>query len=137
MRRGFTLVEQIVSLFLFTLFLSLFFWGVGGGLRSFGKIVEGVNRSQVESLVRERIISEVRSADEILASSSTSEVSLRVGSEVISYGLRKGKVWRKKNSHLAYLTNEGEINSLTFGYLGERTILINLGGISTVVSIRN
>jgi len=137
MKKGFTLVELMVSLFLFTFFLSIFFLGLGAGLRFFDKVVKKAGNKQVENLVRERMVQEVRTAEEILTGSGSCEIKLKVGSAVISYGWKEGKVWRKKNGYLAYLTNEGEINLLTFSYLSKNIVAINLGGISTLVSLRN
>jgi prepilin-type N-terminal cleavage/methylation domain-containing protein len=137
MKKGFTLVELLVSLFLFTFFLSIFFLGLGAGLRSFDKVVKKAGNKQVENLVREKMVQEIRSAEEILTNSSTFEIKLKVGSEIISYGWKEGKIWRKKNNYLAYLTDVGETSSLTFAYLGKNMVAINLGGISTLVSLRN
>lgn len=136
-RSGFTLVELIISLSLMAVLMGGMFFAFGQGWRAWKKVVQNCERHQVEGLVAERIAREARAASEVLAGSGSAEVMLRVGPEIISYKLVEGKVRRKKGASSAYLTCEGEIQSLSFSYPSVDMIRIVLNRQSFCVSARN
>jgi len=135
-RKGFTLVELIIALTLFSALLSGVLYAFGEGLRTWRKIAQVGERQQVKNLVAERICREVRAAKEVTTLGSE-EVTLKMGSEIISYRLVNGKVRRKKGNSVAYLTNEGEIEKLWFSNLTKGMVEITVGDFSSCVSIRN
>lgn len=136
-RPGFTLVELVIAMSLLTILLGGLFFALGHGLRIWRKVAREVDRQQISNLVAERICRDIRAAGEILPSSSSEEVVLKIGSEVISYKLVNSKVRRKKGSSVAYLTSEKEVGALSFSFPAAVMVGISVGGFSTHVSIRN
>jgi hypothetical protein len=75
-------------------------------------------------MVMERMVAEVRSAREIMSSSDNNILLLNYFPNVIAYDFDKGKVRRRKNQNVSYLTNEGEVKGLTFDYKAPQTVQI-------------
>jgi len=136
-KNGFTLVELIISLTLFTVLVGGVFYAFGSELRLWRKIADKCQREQVANLVAERICHDIRAASAILTSSGSEEIDLRVGSENISYRLVDYKIRRKKGSSIAYLTNEREVDKLAFSYPVSDRVEMIMGKFSCHVALRN
>jgi prepilin-type N-terminal cleavage/methylation domain-containing protein len=132
MRRGFTLVEMVVALTLFTLLMNSLFYALSTGLRSWKKMSGQASARQVRLVVAERICADLREAA-LLPGSSSGEVVFRLDGDQISYQLSAGKV--KRNS--AYLTSEDEVKRLAFSYPAGRLVTVRLDDLSFEVYARN
>lgn len=137
LKRGFTLVEMIIVVAL----VSVFFEGVAATLGSIQKIwwAEARKRSdrQIEMIVSEKIARDIRKAKAILPGSSSTEVVLAIGSEVISYRLINQKVRRGVGANISYLTNEKEIERLIFNYQANRTVELAVNDRLSRAALRN
>jgi len=131
MKRGFTLVEMIVALTLFSLLVGGLFYSLSGGLRNWRKISRRAALGQIRLIVAERLCADLRQGV-VLPGSTSSEAIVRLDGDQVSYQLSAGKV--KRNS--AYLTVEGEIGRLEFAYHGRLTE-VRLDGLSFEVQARN
>jgi prepilin-type N-terminal cleavage/methylation domain-containing protein len=118
MRRGFTLVELVVALTLFALVAGAIFYSFGNYYRCWRKLTKQVAVLQVKNLVAERLTTE-----------------LRAGDPTIAYSYEAGKVQRKKNGSIAYLTSPGEINGLAFSYPAEKMVVVTLDDLTWEVLI--
>jgi hypothetical protein len=127
----------MVSLSLIFVLVSGIFYALGQSLRNWRKTAGKAERFQIENLVAERIVLDLRCASEVLTTSSTEELSLRVNSEVISYKLVDQKVRRKKGASSAYLTSENEVNKLAFSYPLQSMVEVCLDDLHCCASARN
>lgn len=112
MRRGFTLVELVVSMTLMVILAGGMLFAFGQGMRNWRKVARHSERLQIENIIAERITNDIRCAAEILAGSGSQEIVLKIDSDPVSYKLVERKVRRKS----AYLTCEDEIKKLSFSY---------------------
>jgi prepilin-type N-terminal cleavage/methylation domain-containing protein len=135
MRRGFTLVELLISLTLLAMLLGGLLYALCGGLRNWRKISGRAVTLQIENIVAERLSSDVRGSA-IMTGSTSTELFLQLGPDTVSYKLEAGKVRRKKGSSTAYWTSQGEIKALTFSYPAANQVLIGLDGSSCLVGGR-
>lgn len=137
MRKGLTLVELIVVMSLFVLFVGTFVSAFGQGLRSFKSVADQTEKLQIKNIVAEKMTNDIRSASAVLPASTSSEVFLQVDTGVISYCLNASKVRRKAGGSTAYLTNENEIKQLNFAYPGSGLIQVALDEAVFSVGKRN
>ena len=137
MRKGFTLVEMLIAALLMTLITAGALWSLGQGVRNWRRFAVAENRTQVRSVVTQRIVDDLRSAEEILPAANSSEVFIRTGTSILSYRLFDRKIRREKDGQTAYLTCEDEINILFFAYPGTNLVKITLDQEQFVVGLRN
>ncbi len=137
MRKGFTLVELIVSLSLMMILAGGMFFALGQGLRGWRKIAGRAEELQIKNLAAERITGDIRFADQILAGSGSQEIILKINSDQISYKLVERKVRRKKGTVTAYLTCEDEVKNLSFSYPAADKVQIILDELAWKVGLRN
>lgn len=136
-RKGFTLVELIISLTIFAMILVSTFYVLGVELRYWKEFVTDGEKQQIANIVIARIARDVRSASEIIPSSASQILLLSAGGETIEYSLIEKKVRRKKNATSSYLTDINDIKTLSFLYPTSNSVEISLENITTMVSLRN
>ncbi|MFA5839675.1 MAG: prepilin-type N-terminal cleavage/methylation domain-containing protein [Candidatus Margulisiibacteriota bacterium] len=137
MRKGFSLVEMIIALSLFAcLFCSLYYF-TGQSIRFWQRAADNCSHQQTENFVLEQIITAVRQSDQIMPTSSTSTLILSSEGENLQYSLTNHKVQRKKNGSIGYLTDENEINQLSFAYPSAKRVQISLETVSAEAYMRN
>jgi prepilin-type N-terminal cleavage/methylation domain-containing protein len=135
--RGFTLVELIIALAIFsTLSLGIFF-AFGTSLRTYNKILNSCATQQIRGMALSRITKDIRSASDVLTGSDQDLLRLKIESDIIEYSLANKKIKRKINNYSSYLTVEGEIRGLTFSYPTKEKIKIILDGHETIIFMRN
>ncbi|MDD4179889.1 MAG: type II secretion system protein [Candidatus Margulisbacteria bacterium] len=137
MRRGFTLVEMLISLSLMALITGVIIFSFGQSWKGWKTIAAKADKQQIEGIIGQRLASDIRSADEILAASSSQEIFIRSGTEITSYKLEASKVRRKKGVSTAYLTESGEINRLSFTYNATHQVSVFMDNDQFTVFRRN
>jgi prepilin-type N-terminal cleavage/methylation domain-containing protein len=137
MRKGFTLVELMVAMAIFSLLAGSAYFALGSGLRSWGKAAEEAEQKQIYTLMLERICRDVRASSGVLAGSDSNELIMLVASEEVRYAWEKGKVKIEKGKSAAFLTSEGEIGKLEFVYPAKGRVRIIIDGKSSCVANRN
>ena len=136
MKKGFTLIELIVSLTLAAImFLSGTFL-LSSYLRSSKKIVSAANSIQLQQSILAQITKDVRSADSI-APSTPAQLIIKTGTSIISYDYANKKVRRRKDGSSAYLTEDGQVNTLSFSFPRSGFVIINLDYLKTGAFCRN
>ena len=136
-RSGFTLVELLVSFALTALLLTTLFYTFGQALHSWKRCVLKNEVQQAAGLVANKIICDIRAANQITSASSY-EIGLKIESDIVSYQFINNKVGRKiNNGSIAYLTSENEINSLSFSFASSEAVIVSLEGYACYVSKRN
>jgi len=136
MKRGFTLVELIVALSLMTALIGGLLYAFGNGLRSWRQISSRAATLQIENITAERLCRDIRGSA-IMTSSTSEEIFLKIGPDVVSYKLEGGKVRRKKGGSVSYWTSEGEIKKLLFSYPVVDQAIVALDGVSFLACGRN
>lgn len=136
MRKGFTLIELIISLSLAaTVFLSSTFL-LFSYIRSSKKVGAEAGSIQLKQSILHQITKEIRSADSIAASTPV-QLIIKYGTTVISYDYANHKIRRKKDASTAYLTESGQINNLNFIYPKSGLVIINIDQEKTGAFCRN
>ena len=136
-RKGFTLVELIVSLTIFSLLLGSIFYALKIELGIWKRIVGSAEKQQIANMVLSRIVRDIRSAKELLPASTNQKLGLEIGSDTIEYDLLNHKIRRKKNNYSAYLTTQGELEELSFSYPKANLVEIKVEGFTTQTCLRN
>ena len=136
MKKGFTLVELLVSITILSLFLSSFFYLLSAEVRASKYLTQASAQSQVSSHLFKRIGSDIRAANKILSTSNPSRLCLQVENDIIEYYLSGGELKRRKNNSSSPLSNPGEIESLSFSF-GDKLIEIKIDQQSLLVALRN
>lgn len=134
---GLTLIELLLAISLSASLLitaSSFFWQA---TRSWKITAVKYSRQQISRLCLERMERDLRSASQLLPSSTSEEVIFVSGGEVLSYRLFDRKLRRKKGATSSYLTVEDEIEDLSFSYPASQAVLIRSGKRSLYVFARN
>jgi len=136
MKKGFTLIELIVSLTLAAIvFLSGTFL-LFSYIRSSKKVGTQAGLIQLRQSILYQITKDVRSADSIAASTPV-QLVIKYGTSVISYDYANNKIRRKKDGSTAYLTDIGQISSLSFSYPKPGLTIIDLDQEKTGAFCRN
>ncbi|MDD5593144.1 MAG: type II secretion system protein [Candidatus Margulisbacteria bacterium] len=134
--RGFTLVELVIALTLMAALAGSVFYSFGTGLRAWRKIAGSAQKLQIENITAERLGREIRSGS-ILSGSTSQEIFIKVGPDVVSYRLVENKIRRKKNGGSAYLTSDGEIARLSFDYPAAGLAEVSIGRFVYLAGGRN
>lgn len=137
MKKGFTLIETLVALSLTAIFLGGAYYALGIELKFWQRLADRINSQQVYEAVAQRLLREIRGADQILPGSSQTELKLQFGSDQLTYSLVNGKVRRQKNSSVAYLTDDGEVGSLLFAYPAAKQVEVSIDGRPLTAALRN
>ncbi len=136
-KKGFTLVELILSLVILSMLFGTMYFALGTQLRLWQKIVSAAERQQVINAVLTRIVNDIRAAREILPGSDYQALSLKIGEDVVEYALIDQKVRRKKNGSSSYLTEREELPALSFSYPDIKRVKIEVDGLETGAALRN
>lgn len=136
-KKGFTLVELIISLTILSILFATMYFALGTQIRLWQGIVNAAEKQQIANAVLNRMVNDIRSAREILPASSSQVLSLRIESSLIEYSLFNEKVRRKKNGYSSYLTDKKELQMLSFSYPGFNRVEIDLDGLKASAALRN
>lgn len=136
-RKGFTLVELLISLTILTMLFGSMFYAFSVELDLWKRIVSASEKLHIANLVLARIVRDTRSASEILPASTHQQLVLKIGSDSIEYRVLNQKIRRKKNNYSAYLTDKGDLQTLSFSYPGTQEAEITLDGFKTRIFLRN
>lgn len=136
-KKGFTLVELMVSLSIFSLLLGTIFSVFGNDLNYLMKSISRSEKQQIANMVLLRITSDIKQAREILSSSSCSVLALNMGTENIEYSLTENKVKRKQGGYSMYLTDKGDIQSLSFSYPSKKMAGVKIDAFNVQAHLRN
>ena len=136
-RGGFTLVELMISLSILTVLAGSMFYAFGVELRFWQKLTANMTEQQMVNNVMARIVSDIRSAREIVYSATGDDLILLVGQDRIEYSLTNQKLRRRKNNRSSYLTDIGEITAFSVAYPTTRLIEIKVNNDKTRAGLRN
>ena len=118
-KTAFTLVELLIAISLGTILLAVSFWALSNTVRLYGKTSKDTARLQICSMVLDRIGEDAVSAKKVSSSSTQSLLILEYPDFILRYDYNNGKVRRRKGSSSAYLTDAGDVGSLSFDYSGK------------------
>ncbi len=136
-RNGFTLVELLISLSIFTLLSGAMYYALGVELNLWKRIVGTSEKQQIANFVLTRVVRDARSASKILPASNNQKLLLKIGPDSIEYTLINQKIRRKKNAYSAYLTDKRDIQILSFSYPASKEVKIKIDEFETRASLRN
>jgi prepilin-type N-terminal cleavage/methylation domain-containing protein len=136
-KKGFTLVELIISLTIFAILLTGIIYALGIELSTWKRIANASEKQQIENLILARITRDIRCAAQIFPASNPDRLSLKIGSDTIEYSFTNAKVKRKKNNYSSYLSIEGDIQALSFSYPATNLVEVRLDDIKTQIYMRN
>jgi len=137
LKKGFTLVELLVSMAIFLVLLGAVYFSFQLELKHWKRLADKSQHWQIACLVRERMAADIRQASAVLEASNAEHLTLRVGTDTIEYFLTSRKVGRRVNGRTAYLTNDDEIKALSFSYPSSHFVACSLEGTAMVIAIRN
>lgn len=136
-KRGFTLIELMLSLSLMVILISGVIFSLGQSGKNWKKLVRGCEKMQAESIVLARICQEVRNSKGIDINSKADELILQIGDEKVKYLWRENKIGKKAGNNLSYLTDTNETDKIIFTYLDGKRVKISIGEYSLCASARN
>jgi prepilin-type N-terminal cleavage/methylation domain-containing protein len=136
-RQGFTLVEMIIALTLSVLVLSAGTFMLSNYLRTYKKLSAAVERSQIKQFVFNKFVSDTQFAESINPGSNPALLILNLKDDTLRYDYFNRKVRRRTNKSTAYLTEAGEISSMSFTYSRPGLVLIVLDNSQTGAYCRN
>ncbi len=136
-RKGLTLVELLISLTILSMLFGGMYYALGVELSLWKRIVSASEKQHIANLVLARVIRDTRSASEILPASNNQQLLLKIGTDSIQYRLLNQKIRRKKNNYSAYLTDKGDLQTLSFSYPTTKEAEIALDGFKTRAYLRN
>jgi len=133
--KGFTLIETIVAISLFSIILIASGSFLSGFVRSFKLTANKSNSIQNKQLVSRNIVRDARFASKIQITNKTIELIKK--DFTISYTYKNNKVLRKENNYSAYITNDYEIKTLDFSLVNPRLLKVSMDNLTTEVFCRN
>ena len=136
-KNGFTLVELMISVTISAMLMAGMIYAFGVEFGLWERMVVEAEKQQIAGMVLTRIIRDVRSASEILPSSSSSSLLLKIGGEHIGYSLDNNKVRRKIGSYSYYLTDAGDLRSLSFSFPASDQVEIDAEDFKVKAFLRN
>ena len=136
-KSGFTLIELIVSLTIFSMLLGGIYFALGIELSFWKRVVGICEDQQIKNMVLLRIVRDLRGAEEILPLSNNKTLAVKVGGNTLEYTLKNKKIRRKKNNYSAYLTTKGEFSTRAFEYPTPKLVKIEIEDWTTTVFLRN
>lgn len=136
-RQGFTLIELIISLIIFSIFLSGVLYSFNVDLGFWRKTVAQCEKEQITGFVLARITRDIRTAKAVLPGSDRDTLQLQVGTDIIEYSISNNKVKRKKNNYSSYLTDVDDIKNLSFSFPGPGLVAVTIADLSTTIYLRN
>ena len=136
-RRGFTLVETIVALVIFTLMMGGIFHILDIELVLWDRLVSSAENQQTANIILSRIVRDIRSPDEVSPASGSKELVLKTADGTVEYALLNNKVRRKQGAYSSYLTAEGALQRLSFFYPSAKIVEIRIENLVAGVYLRN
>jgi len=136
-RRGFTLVELMVSLSILAVLAGSMFYAFGIELKFWQKLTANMTEQQLVNNVMARIVSDIRSAREVIYSATGDDLILLVGQDRIEYSLVNKKLRRRKNNRNSYLTDIGEIFTFSVAYPTTRLVEVQVNDDKIRAYLRN
>jgi hypothetical protein len=106
-------------------------------LRTFKKLSVAIERNQIKQFVLNKVTSDIQFAESINKNSGPALLVLNLKDDTLRYDLFNQKVRRRTNKSTAYLTEPGEISSLSFSYPQPGLVLIALNANRTGAYCRN
>ncbi|OGC06570.1 hypothetical protein A2230_04615 [candidate division WOR-1 bacterium RIFOXYA2_FULL_36_21] len=134
-KRGFTLLETIIAISLFSILLMAGTTILSSHIRSFRLVSEKTSSIQTIQIVAREITKDCRLSSNISVAYNTAVLAQK--GSTISYDIKDKKVRRRKDSYTAYLTDEGEIKILEFKLLAPKLLAFSVDGVTTEVFCRN
>ncbi len=134
---GFTLVEMMIALTLSVLVLSAGTFMLSNYLRTYKKLSAAIEKNQVKQFVLNKLISDIRFAENINIGSEPQLLVLTLKDDILRYDYFNQKVRRRTNRSTAYLSEPEEIRSLSFTYPRPGLVLIALDDAKTGAYCRN
>ncbi len=135
-RQGFTLIELIVALTLASMLFIAGMFSFLNYMKTYDRVSREAELAQVRQSVLLRMTREIRSADQILAS-TPDRIQIKSDKSVISYYRYDNKIRRVENSYASYLTEPGQIKKLAFLYPAKGLVMITVDQDTTEVYCRN
>ncbi len=135
-KKGFTLVELLISLTLASLLLFFSTQLIFNFIKTSKLLSKEIDELQIKQLVLNQIAKDVRSSDSITIK-DPHRLGVKHGSSTITYDINDDKIRRKKDSASSYLTEAGEAKTLSFDYPQEGLVMIKLDSFETGVYVRN
>ena len=136
-KKGFTLVELLLALTIFTIFLGAAFYVLRFELKTWHNIAQNYKKQQIQSFVLSKLLGDIRLANKVLSGSTPDKLILSVEKDNIEYSLSNYKIKRKKNNYSSYLTTANQINHLSFSYPKSSVVEVELDQIPCKVFLRN
>ncbi|OGC25654.1 hypothetical protein A2291_04490 [candidate division WOR-1 bacterium RIFOXYB2_FULL_42_35] len=134
---GFTLVELLVSLCIFSVLSGAMFFALGSQLRNWKRVAAFCESAQINNFALSGITTDIRAAAEIIPTSGQDMLILKIGADVIEYSLSDKKIKRRKNNYSAYLTDVNEVKQLTFDYPEAKLVRVSTEAFTAQAAIRN
>jgi hypothetical protein len=131
------LIEIIVALTLSALVLMTGTFMLSNYLRTFKKLSVAIERNQIKQFVLNKVTSDIQFAESINKNSGPALLVLNLKDDTLRYDLFNQKVRRRTKLSTAYLTEAGEVSSLSFSYPRTGLVLINLDDATTGAYCRN
>ena len=126
MKKGFTLIELIISMALAFIVFGSAFFATSTFLRTWRSGTASLEALQSGRIVLQRITDEVRNSRKIDPSSNTSQLILNYDGYNITYDLKDGKIRREKGGGSSYLTEESIVTLLNFSYPSQKLVEIKI-----------
>lgn len=136
-RRGFTLVELIVALVVFTIFLGGIFYAATTELNLWQDIADKSQQIQVRQIVLNRIIKDIRAAKSAYVPANGEGLVLQTPDDRITYSLVTAKVRCQTNGYTTFLSDTNEIKRFKAAQTSPKQIVVYLDDITAVVNLRN
>ncbi|MCX5726029.1 MAG: prepilin-type N-terminal cleavage/methylation domain-containing protein [Candidatus Saganbacteria bacterium] len=127
MKKGFTLIEVLISMALTMIVLGSAFFATSTFLRTWRSGTASLEALQGGRIVLQRITDEVRNSRKIDPSSNPSQLISNFDGYNIAYDLKDGKIRREKGGGSSYLTEEGIVTSLNFSYPSQKLVEVKIG----------
>jgi type II secretory pathway component PulJ len=135
-RNGFTLVELLISFTLLSLVLITALPLLGTQMRIYKAQKNLLGKRQIEQRVFALLAKDLRNCL-ALSVVSSAEINLQLKDQALNYALKNQKVRRKTKEETAYLTLEGEIETLGFKLAGPQLLELTVGQTRRRICLRN
>ena len=112
--KAFTLIEVLIATSLAVIIITAGFYLLSSHTKLSHQINKKIAKQQICSLVLDKITEDIQNAQSVSISSTASKLILNYPAGIMAYEYKNGKVKRKNR----YLTDAGDVSSLTFNYKG-------------------
>ena len=136
MKKGFTLIEMIVVLSLFSVIMLSGSQLLSSFLRASKIIEKNAERLQINQSIIVRLTKEIRNAEQIISCTSE-KLILANKTDIFEYGMKNNTPYRSKNGNLQYLCEKGDLISVSFAEAQKGYINLTVNEYETGVFCRN